>query len=129
MLRGLAIVAALLTAAPAAAEPRCSEREISATGAPGRIHFSARRNARLAWSAKVRAELGSDVGQGHPSQLRLHILQMAIPLQRHGAPMQIFCIRQAIARDPKQRPLRPLAATARTAYKAVASLQETICSG
>ena len=59
MLRGLAIVAALLTAAPAAAEPRCSEREISATGTPGRIHFSARRNARLAWSAKVRAELGN----------------------------------------------------------------------
>jgi hypothetical protein len=42
----------------AADEPRCSERHFSAAGAPGRIHFTGRRNARLAWSAVVRAELG-----------------------------------------------------------------------
>ena len=42
---------------------------------------------------------------------------MAIPLQRHGAAVQIVCIRQAIAHDPKQQSARPLAATARTAYK------------
>jgi hypothetical protein len=43
---------------PAVAEPRCSERQISAAGTPGRIHFTGRRNARLAWAAKVRAEFG-----------------------------------------------------------------------
>jgi hypothetical protein len=59
MLRGLAIAGALLTAAPASAEaPRCSERHFTASGAPGRVHFTGRRNARLAWAAKVRAELG-----------------------------------------------------------------------
>ena len=53
------IAVALSIATPALGESRCSERQISATGAPGRIHFTARRNARLMWSAKVRAELGN----------------------------------------------------------------------
>jgi hypothetical protein len=39
-------------------QPRCSPRAISATGTPGFIHFTGQRSARLAWSAKVRAELG-----------------------------------------------------------------------
>lgn len=51
-------IALTVLAAPAAAEPRCSERTFSASGAPGRIHFTGRRNARLAWAAKVRSELG-----------------------------------------------------------------------
>lgn len=59
MLRGLAIAAALLTAVPAMAEqPRCSEQQFSATGAPGRILLTAHRSARQLWSATVRAELG-----------------------------------------------------------------------
>jgi len=53
------IAVALSITTPALGEPRCSEQQISATGAPGRIHFTARRNARLVWSAKVRAELGN----------------------------------------------------------------------
>jgi hypothetical protein len=52
------MAAILLTATPAATEPRCSERQFSATGAPGRVLFTAHRNARKLWSAKVRAELG-----------------------------------------------------------------------
>ncbi len=55
-------VAVALTAmapAPALAQPRCSERLYSATGAPGRILYTAHRNARVLWSAKVRAELGT----------------------------------------------------------------------
>ena len=52
------IAVALSIAAPAAAQPRCSEQLFSATGAPGRILYSAHRNARVLWSAKVRAELG-----------------------------------------------------------------------
>jgi len=54
----LLAVAALLTAAPAAAEPRCSEQQFSATGAPGRILLTAHRSARQLWSDTVRAELG-----------------------------------------------------------------------
>jgi hypothetical protein len=48
----------LVITTPAAAEPRCSERLFSATGAPGRILLTAHRSARKLWSAKVRAELG-----------------------------------------------------------------------
>ena len=53
------IAVALSITTPALAEPRCSAQQITASGAPGRIHFTARRNARLVWSAKVRAELGN----------------------------------------------------------------------
>lgn len=56
-LSGCCVVAALITT-PASAEPRCSERSFTASGTPGRVHFSGRRNARLAWAAKVRSELG-----------------------------------------------------------------------
>lgn len=52
------IALALSIATPALAESRCSERQVSATGAPARILFTAHRNARKLWSAKVRAELG-----------------------------------------------------------------------
>ena len=51
--------AVLVIAAPALAEPRCSEKQFSATGEPGRVHFAGRRNARLAWAAKVKEELGN----------------------------------------------------------------------
>jgi hypothetical protein len=54
----LAIAVALLTASPAISEPRCSAKQFAASGAPGRIHFIGRRNARLAWAAAVRADLG-----------------------------------------------------------------------
>ncbi len=52
-------VAVLVIAAPASAEPRCSEKRFTATGEPGRVHFTARRNARVVWAAQVRAELGA----------------------------------------------------------------------
>ena len=93
-----------MTAAPAAAEPRCSEQEISATGAPGRIHFSARRNARLAWSAKVRAELGKGYAtwDGRPvATSTAHSPNgdtAAAPQPAHAD--RLF--RQAIARDTKR---------------------------
>lgn len=48
----------LLNSSPASAEPRCSEKVFTAEGTPGVIHFTGRRNARNAWSAKVRNELG-----------------------------------------------------------------------
>ena len=54
----LCFAAALLIPAPASAESRCSEKQFAATGEPGRIHFTGRRNARVAWVAKVKAELG-----------------------------------------------------------------------
>jgi hypothetical protein len=54
----LILAFAILLVGPAYAEQRCSDRVFSASGTPGRIHFSGRRNARLAWSTKVRAELG-----------------------------------------------------------------------
>ena len=49
----------IVSATPSVAEPRCSERAFSATGAPGVVHFTGRRNAHKAWSAKVRNELGA----------------------------------------------------------------------
>lgn len=54
----LCVAAALLIPARASAEPRCSEKQFAAAGEPGRIHFTGRRNARVAWAAKVKAELG-----------------------------------------------------------------------
>jgi hypothetical protein len=54
----LALAFGMSLAAPAAAEPRCTDRIVSASGTPGRIHVTGRRNARVAWSAKVRSELG-----------------------------------------------------------------------
>lgn len=55
-----ATLAALVSVQDAAAQPqpRCGPHSISATGTPGYIHFTGQRSARLAWSAKVRAELG-----------------------------------------------------------------------
>jgi hypothetical protein len=54
----LCFAAGLLISVPATAEPRCSDKQFSATGKPGRVHFAGRRNARLAWVVKVKAELG-----------------------------------------------------------------------
>ena len=48
----------LLSIPSASSEPRCSEKVFTAKGAPGLIHFTGRRNASNAWSAKVRDELG-----------------------------------------------------------------------
>ena len=48
----------LLVPGTAAAQPRCSDRAISATGAPGILHVTGRRNATGAWAAKVRGEFG-----------------------------------------------------------------------
>ena len=50
---------AFWSASASIAEPRCSAKAFSATGAPGVIHFTGRRNAHVAWSAKVRNELGA----------------------------------------------------------------------
>jgi hypothetical protein len=47
-----------LMAVQAAAQPRCSERAISATGKPRLLHGTARRQARIAWSAIARSQLG-----------------------------------------------------------------------
>ena len=54
-----AAIAIPLTAATSE-ESRCSDRVISAAGTPGRTHFTGRRNAHAAWSAKVRSELGEE---------------------------------------------------------------------
>jgi hypothetical protein len=55
----LVLAGLLLQVPPVSAQPRCSDIRISATGAPGILHVTARRSATVAWSAKVKGELGA----------------------------------------------------------------------
>jgi len=49
---------ALLFVHPASAQPRCTETDLWANGTPATLKTIARRNARAAWLARARGELG-----------------------------------------------------------------------
>jgi hypothetical protein len=83
----------LLATAPAAAQPRCSERNFSATGAPGLIHFLGRRHASAAWSAKVRSELGDAYaawGRAQDRHIECVIAQRRFLCSASGVPCRAF---------------------------------------
>ena len=84
---------AVLLAQPVPAQPRCSERTISATGTPSLFFFTGKRFARAAWSAKVRSELGEDYakwGRARDSRLDCVRAQYRFVCSAAGRPCKAF---------------------------------------
>jgi hypothetical protein len=96
-------------AAPASAQPRCSERSFSAAGAPGILYFLGRRHAREAWSAKVRSELGeayASWGRARESRIDCVFTERRFRCSASGIPCRAFTLGSAAAAGTCARDLR-----------------------